>query len=406
MNWSFRCSIVKTILFMAIALTMTVPLSQAAEPQAEFFPVMAWDSSPNDLAYLKRMRECGFTIAGFLPAAALDNCHTAGLKAIVSEPGTTNYDWRNVADADAQKRAAETVAQVRDHPAVFGYYLRDEPPAGMFPGLAKVAAVVKELHPGAWPYINLFPTYAVPAQLEVPDYQTYLDTFVETCKPTILSYDHYAFMEDGSFSEAYFTNLEIMRKTAIKHDLPFWNIIQGLGALHFRVPTHDDLRFQVFTSLAYGARGIAWFQYRVANVGNFRGSAVDQFGTETPTWPRLRNVNLQIEKLGPTLLKLKSDRVYHCGETVPPGCSGPDANSLVKAIAGPMLVGEFTHEDGTRYVMIVNKSLTGSHYCAPQFREPVSKVEWISNFTGEPTAFTGEMCWLAPGQGALLKLNQ
>ena len=83
-----------------------------------------------------------------------------------------------------------------------------------------------------------------------------------------------------------------------------------------------------------------------STTGNFRGSAIDGFGNETQTWKWLQNVNLQVERLGPTLLKLTSDRVYHFG-SVPPGCTGPDAQSLVKDIGGPMLVGDFTHKDGT-----------------------------------------------------------
>lgn len=403
MKYGQRRILVQLAIIVALLAPVSTTSAQAADDA--FFPVMAWDQVTNDAAFLKRMRACGFTVAGFAFADALDNCHAAGLKAIVTDSGTATYDWRNVDEADARKRVAETIEKVRNHPAVFGYNLRDEPPAGMFPGLAKVASVIKELHPGAWPYINLFPTYAVPEQLETPDYQTYLDQFIEICKPPILSYDHYAFMENGAFHESYFTNLQIMRATALKHDLPFWNIIQGLGALHFREPTHTDLRFQVFTSLAYGARGLAWFQYRPAVVGNFRGAAIDQFGNETPTWALMQNVNLQIQELAPTLLKLKSDQVYHF-EGIPAGCNGPDERSLVASVPGPMLVGDFTHEDGTRYVMIVNKSLTTSIHCNPTFRQAPSKLEHINNYSGDPGAFEGEMRWLAPGQGALLKLTQ
>jgi hypothetical protein len=271
--------------------------------------------------------------------------------------------------------------------------------------MGRLVDYLLERDPSHLAYINLFPTYAVPEQLEVPDYQTYLNTFIETCKPPVLSYDHYAFMEDGSFSEGYFTNLEVMRKTALKHDLPFWNIVQGLGALNFREPTHTDLRFQAYTSLAYGARGIAWFKYNPTITGNFRGAPLDAFGNETQTWKWMQNVNLQIEKLAPTLLRLKSERVYHFG-SVPAGCSGPDEASFVKAIGGPVLVGDFTGDDGSQYVFAVNKSLTSSIFCAPEYRQPVAKVELINAYTGQPIDFVGEMCWLAPGQGALLKLHQ
>jgi hypothetical protein len=104
------------------------------------------------------------------------------------------------------------------------------------------------------------------------------------------------------------------------------------------------------------------------------------------------------------LINFKSDEVYHFG-AVPAGAAGPSDKSLVKAIAGPMLVGDFTHADGTRYVMIVNKDFAGSVVCAPQFSVPVTKLEMVSPYTGALVPYQGEQCWLAPGQGVLLKLT-
>ena len=390
-----------------IVVTLTGLLIAAAGPAAEppFFPVMAWNGPPTDLPTLKRMRACGLTVAGFVPPAGLDNCRAAGLKAIVSDPRVSDYDWTKVDPAAARARVAELVRQVKDHPAVYGYYLRDEPPAAFFPGLAIVANVVKELHPGAWPYINLFPNYADLGQLGAAKYSDYVEKFVEVCQPPVLSYDHYALFEGGTIRPKYFPNLEVMRRVARKHDLPFWNIVLSNAHFNYAEPSAASLRFQVYTSLAYGARGIAYFTYFAPQVGNYRMAPVDQFGNETPTWQWMQTVNLQVAKLGPTLLKLRSDRVYHFGD-VPKACAGPDEQSLVKEIGGQMLVGDFTHADGGRFVMVVNKSLTNSAPCRPTFREPPAKVELVSPYSGTTVPFEGEYVWLAPGQGALLKLTK
>ncbi len=384
-------------------LLASIPCA-AGEPDS-FFPIMAWNAPPDDPAVLKTMRECGLTVAGFVRPEGLDNCQAAGLRAIVSDERASGYDWRHVDPAAARARAAGLVRRVRGHPAVYGYYLRDEPSADLFPGLATVADVIKELHPGAWPYINLFPNYATPDQLGAPSYDAYLAKFVDACRPTVLSYDHYALMEGGGLREGYFANLEAMRRAAVDHGLPFWNIVLSVAHFNYREATAADLRFQVDTSLAYGARGIAYFTYFAPPVGNYRMAPIDQFGNQTETWRRMQAVNLRVARLAPTLLKLKSDRVYHFGD-VPRGGSGPDDRGLVGAIAGPMLVGDFTHEDGTRYVMVVNKDLTGSAPCRPQFRETTSKPEMVSPYTGQTVPFEGEQTWLAPGQGALLKLTK
>jgi hypothetical protein len=366
---------------------------------------MAWNWAPSDKAVLQKMRDCGLTVAGFVAPKDLDLCQSVGLKAIVSDPRTSNYDFKNVDETAARKNIASLVAEVGKHPAVYGYYLRDEPGAELFDGLAKVSAIIRELAPGKWPYINLFPNYANAQQLGAPSYQDHLEKFIATCKPTQLSYDHYALMDDGSLRNGYWQNLEAMRAAAVKNKIPFWNIVLAVAHFNYREPTAADMRFQVYSTLAYGARGIAYFTYFAPQVGNYRGAAIDQFGNATLAWDNLRNVNLQVAKLAPTLLKLSSDEVYHF-DSVPAGCHGPSEKSLVKAIDDHNLMcGDFTHVDSSRYVMILNKDVVKSHHCSPQFRDAPQHLQMISPYTGAAIDFAGEQQWLAPGQAVLLKLN-
>jgi len=53
-------------------------------------------------------------------------------------------------------------------------------------------------------------------------------------------------------------------------------------------------------------------------------------------------------------------------------------------------VGDFTHADGSHYVLIVNKSFAASAPAGPQFRTPVTKVEKLSQYTGALGSFEGE----------------
>ncbi len=112
---------------------------------------------------------------------------------------------------------------------------------------------------------------------------------------------------------------------------------------------------------------------------------------------------LQIQKLGPMLLQLASDEVYHIGE-VPPSCRAAPTNSLVAAVGGDnWLVEDFTHADGSRYVMIVNKNLSKARPVSTQFRKSPKRLLHVSPWSGELTPFEGEYAWVAPGQGVLLK---
>ena len=378
----------------------------AATPEdTNFFPIMAWNWAPNDPAVLQKMREAGLTIAGFVAPGTLDACRAAGLKAIVSDARCSGYDWANVDETKAASNVLSLVTEVGRHPALYGYYLRDEPPAAYFSGLAKVAGLLREHSPGKWPYINLFPDYATPDQLGTTNYTEYLDRFSAICHPTIISYDNYSLMDDGSVRDNYWSNLEAVRATCRKHGLEFWNIVLAVAHFNYRELNDADFRFEVYTTLAYGARGLSYFTYFAPQTGNYRGAAIDQFGHETPTWHSMQYANYQVQKLAPTLLKLASDDVYHIGR-IPSGCKGPPTNSLVTGVAGDnAVVGEFTHRDGSRYVMVVNKDVSKSRPCSVQFRKSPRRLQKVSAYTGALLPFEGEDIWLAPGAGVLLKLD-
>lgn len=390
--------------FLLLLACFATVLNTNAENTNEFFPIMAWNSPPADLATLKKMRECGLTVAGFVSAKNLDLCEQAGLKALVSDPRVSDYDWKNVDEKVARKNLKGLLEEVGNSPTVYGYYLRDEPSAELFPGLGKMSRLIRELAPGKWPYINLFPNYATPKQLDASSYTEYLEKFNDLCQPTILSYDHYALMDDGTLRDGYWQNLEQMRDSARKHHLPFWNIVLAVAHFNYREPTGADLRFEVYSTLAYGGRGIAYFTYFAPQVGNYRMAAIDQFGNETATWRAMQNVNLQVAKLAPTLLALESERVYHFG-TVPEGSLKANEATLVKSLEGDFMAGDFKHEDESQYVLIVNKDVVRSHYCNPTFQKEWGHIQMVSPYTGELTDFSGEQKWLAPGQGVLLKLK-
>src|SRR5579863_3733022 len=113
--------------WFAALISRAFPASATPPAATNFFPIMIYNGITGDPAALKKMRECGITIAGFATPAMLDACQAAGLKAIVSDARVGGYDWTKVDEAVARKNVASLVAKVGRHPAVYGYYLRDEP---------------------------------------------------------------------------------------------------------------------------------------------------------------------------------------------------------------------------------------------------------------------------------------
>ncbi len=399
--------------FLTIQLLAGLFLASATfgrnEPTNAVFPLLAWDYVDNAKT-LKAMSDCGVTCVAFIRPNMLDACQKYNLKALVFDEKATGDNYGKPFDAErAEKNLPALIKKVNKHPAVMGYHLKDEPLATEFPALGRAVEIVKELAPGKWPYINLYPGMGA-------DYDTYLEQFATVCKPTAYSYDNYPLsMGEGKFSYGFWANIAQVRNAAQKHDLPFWNIILTATHWGYREITQADLRLQMYGSLVYGARGISFYKFmsssltilEAPDLGNFRDGPLDQFGEKTTMWHWLRNINHQVQNIGPTMLKLHSDDVYHIGGEMPPGNHGPTETNLVKTMAGEFVIGDFTHEDGTRYVMVVNKSMTASYQCKPEFNIAPKKLEYVSSWDSKVRKLPAPFYTyhLAPGQGVLLKLS-
>jgi len=382
---------------------------------AKDFPVMAWGGSPSDPDQLRGMKEAGLNISGFCAAKDLEKVNAAGLTCFVTDQRINGYPLLNLPPEGEIRRNMEAVKnEVGDHPAVLGYYLRDEPDVKELEGLAKLATILKETIPGKLPYINLFP-YHVPADRLGTDYVTYVRMLAEKAGQPFLSYDNYSLV-GTEMLDHFYNNLEIVRRVSVETNTPFWNCILANAHFNYSEPSDATFNLQVYSTLAYGGRGIQYFTYFTPQVGNYRLAAIDQFGNRTRTWDMLRRINYQIHALAPTLLKLHSTGVYHYPD-VPPQGKPLSASQLIERVdvrqsglvrspaGGRILIGEFQDSAQRPYFMLVNKDLNNSFTFKVHMKQQGRKLLHISPYTGREEAFSGEMDWLAPGAGVLFRID-
>ena len=411
-----RLAVVISVLLLAGPAIPSRSQSYAQPPEvsARDFALMAWDQSPSDPHQLDLMRQAGLNISGFCSPGDLDAVQAAKMSCFVADDRVNGFDWTQMPDKkELRKNVDAVVAEVSNHPAALGFLLRDEPPAGMMPGLDEVASMLQHAMPGAWPYVNLLPNYATAAQLGAPTYEAYVEKFVREVHPLLLSYDNYSLF-NGRMMGRFYANLAVIRSASQKAAIPFWNVILANSHFSYMEPTDATLRLQAYSTIAYGGRGIEYFTYFSPKVGNFRLAPVDQFGHRTATWYKLRLLNNQIRELAPWLIKLHSTGVYHSAP-LPEGAEPIAKSPLVKQVRATnfqsppvppeYLIGEFRDDEGHPFLMIVNKSLEYSIRYAIDLRDDNQHLVLISPYTGQPVAFTGEMNWLAPGAGALLEIK-
>ena len=279
--------------------------------------------------------------------------------------------------------------------AVWGYMVTDEPGAGGFPRLAKQCAEIRAKKPGAFGYINLLPNYAGPAAFGTSNYDAYIDQFITTVKPEVLSMDSYPLMRpDADTRFNYRENLEQFRKHSAAAGIPFWNYFYSMPFNDRMDPTEAQIRWQIYTSIGYGAKGVMYFCYftpgkGAKGAGEFPkgGAIITAEGLKTRHYDEARRINAELKNLGPTLMKLTSTGatlLHTVSKDQPPAGSALKKLSAIPGDPpGDYLVGSFQQSNGTRAVLLMNDSYAQTGWVTLEFDGDPAKVMEISKTDGK-----------------------
>jgi hypothetical protein len=329
----------------------------------ELFPVLAWGGPPTTQEAYRELADAGFTwnltAVGNAEAAAtaLDVAKATGVKQIVCCVELQGPD------------PEPTVKRFKDHPALGGYYVRDEPSAGEF---AKMAAQVRRIqavddrHPC---YINLFPNYATTGeagQLGTVTYQEYVNRFVREVPVPFISFDHYPVL-DGFGADAaggaWYENLEVISVAARKANKPYWAFARSVafGAHAPATPAH--LRVQVNSNLAYGAQGIQYFTYctpRPDSEGTaFHDGPITIDGKRTVVYDHVKQLNREIQGLRGVFLGARVLSLGHTGKELPKGTRRYEPAAPVKEVTteGAGALVSLLSNDGRQFLVVVNRDV-------------------------------------------------
>jgi len=300
-----------------------------------------------------------------------------------------------------------------ESPACWGYFVADEPGPGGFPSLRGTVDAIRKARPGKLGFINLLPNYAPAWALGTKSYEEHVSRFVTEVQPDVLSMDHYPqFKPDLDGRDGYCQNLEVMRRQSLAAGIPFWNFFNTMPYGDQFDPTEAQLRWQIFTSLAYGAKGLMYFCYWTPAGDEFPkgGAIIRTDGTPTRHYEEAKRINKVIRNFGPTLMKLTNTAVLR----LPRGSDFAKVltNSPLRSITdGDYLVGVFKHKDGRRAVLLNNYHFAYSAWPTVEFDVPAAQVVEINPATGkegpvvdDSQAMPGLQIALDAGQGRLFLL--
>lgn len=398
------------------------------------FPIIAYnipDNTSNLEASLKIIENGGINILingnfGWMPdplllRRAFKNLKHSNLKwmAIVENECKDDFIFSNSNNL-TNRNITKYLREFNDD-FIYGWYLWDEPgknrvlcsPFNLMPNddFDDINRMVKQIRENPQfnsklDFVNLFPTYWE----WTPDkesYEKYIDAFFasQEYKPRVLCFDHYPFLkpEKGGFRNDYYLNLEIIRKKSLQYNVPFWMIVLSSGHDNYKNLTFEDIRFQVYSALAYGAKGIGYYLYsRSFEKLGYRSWILENFVDDISAadslhgqlYAPVKKLNVEIQKLGGILLNLKSKRILHTSNFpnnqlyIKTGLTQiGDKNSIIKSVFPidssldqcHLLIGEFTEDslNGTsNYFLIVNKDFNRSI----EVKIELSKQSNISRF--------------------------
>lgn len=286
----------------------------------------------------------------------------------------------------AQTLIPQICADYREHPALYGYHIVDEPNAADFPFLGEVVRQFKECDPDHIAYINLFPNYANAEQLGSPTYDDHLRAYMDMVNPELLSYDHYHLMKEepeeaetvviedareaGIFAAAqkrtkragFYDNIEAIRRFGLEYHVPYMLIILVTEHGPYRYLTREEISFEAYQTLAYGCSTLSYFTYWTPEDDPFwhwKNGMINADGTRCQHYEDIQSINAEILPIGQRIADTVSTAVFCVGEEeerVQPFAGHAGISSIE---GGRFTVGFFA--DGT--LLIANKDFADSRVC-------------------------------------------
>ncbi len=330
-------------------------------------------------AHIRDAAACGinfFICTGSEPEM-LDLFHRYGLGAVVcgTVPRWFGGDGSK-AGGYGEKYPAENfikgAASFTDHPAIWGMDLVDEPSALDFPAIAERYTLTQKLFPKQFPYVNLYPNYASVAentdaqkinQLGTSTYAEYIDRWCAEVPADYISYDFYCYA--AGIPLAY-ENLRIVSEACRRTGRQMWIILQVNSRNPQKWISADNLRFQAFTAMAFGAEVISWACY---TSGWWHNQVLDDHGEKTQQYDKLKTVNAELHTVGTEFMKYRTTSSHMIGFSGTDWLSaynGTSADALdtgifrdVREASGkPLIIGQMSarNGDGSTALMIADAS--------------------------------------------------
>ena len=338
--------------------------------------------------------------------AVLDRCQTYGMKLIVCDSRTHFKTLLRLGNKAFVEGVKEAYNDFGHHPAVFGFFIGDEPAMAEYEVYIDAINIVVEIAKGLVPFANLVPYWGGGSDYDMlvganeKKHDAIVENLLTKAKLPLLGYDQYcqclteqANQECGINS--YFYVLDKYNEITKKHGIPFYASLLACGHWDYRVPTEDDIRWQIFTSIAHGARGIIWFHMYQYGAGTsyVNTPIIGPDRLTTPTYDAIKRQQYIFDCYYRKVLdKVYMTDVYHVGHIYDPRkrfCEDEYILDINGKYSHPTILTYYKEYDSEeKWISLVN-----AHQRLPN--KIILKMKSGKEYT----------VWLAPGEMWIRKLK-
>lgn len=336
----------------------------------------------------------------------LDACQSEHMKLILCDSRTHFRTLREVGEEAFAEGVKQAYADFGTHPAAFGFFVGDEPRPDENELYIKTVQLVMEHTPGLIPFGNLVPYWGGGSDYDMlvgapeEEHTKLVEDLLRETKIPLIGYDQYTqCLDEGHNQEcginSYYFVLDQYCELAKKYNIPFYASLLACGHWGYRLPTEEDIRWQIYTALAHGARGIIWFHLYQMDVGSsFVGNPLcGKDRLRTPLFDIIsRQQYLFNEYYREQFDRMELTAVYHVGHIYDPRkrfCADEILLDVNGKFSYPTIISYYKeYESEKRWMSVVNGHQKLANRITLKFQ------------SGKEETF-----WLAPGEMRLLELE-
>lgn len=275
-------------------------------------------------AHVKDLRDGGIDFVISMQAsdrAVLDLLAKYGVGCVVNDvlPNWWGGDGAQAGQLhriNPMERYEAGAAAFQDHPAIWGVDIGDEPSALDFPYYGRVYSKVNAMFPHQFTYLNLYPNYASVSQnnavetvnqLGTPTYAEHIAAYCQHVPADYLCYDFYVY--NCNLPKMY-DNLRIVADACRDTGRSMWIVLQVNSYRPEVFISENELRFQAYTALAFGAEVITWACW---TAGWWSNQVLDDKGEKTEQYEKLKAVNAELHALSEMYMKYRRTQTHFVG---------------------------------------------------------------------------------------------